>query len=319
MNLVIGKFYPPHLGHHWLIDQALADGPTIVAIMWSNAEQLKPDVRKRWINDEHEHLKFVVVRDELPIDFNDKELSFRHAKLIDFGLGPHLGIGKITKVFGCEPYIPHLAEYFNAEPVMLTRSENPVSATMFRSDPRKHWDLLRPAAKAGLCKRVVCIGAESSGTTTLARALADHYDTVWVPEYGRLYSEGMGNIDEGWTHRDFANIAGGQRGLEAGLARHSKHGLLICDTNTLATHVWEEFLVGDSLVHADESDLFILTELCPWEDDGTRFGKHFRGRMQWAFKQELMMRQLPWIRVVGNRQARLAMATAAIDRLTWDF
>jgi nicotinamide riboside kinase len=37
--------------------------------------------------------------------------------------------------------------------------------------------------------RVAILGAESSGKSTLAAALADHYGTVWVPEYLREFVE----------------------------------------------------------------------------------------------------------------------------------
>ena len=50
--------------------------------------------------------------------------------------------------------------------------------------------MLTGPAKAHFAKRVVVVGVESSGTTTLAEALAEHYHTVWVPEYGRFYWEG---------------------------------------------------------------------------------------------------------------------------------
>lgn len=243
MNLVIGKFYPPHEGHHWLIDQALADGPTIVAIMWSEQESIRPGLRKKWLQDVHGYLCYIIVKDELPVDFNDQALSNRHADLIQRELlAPHLGLNKITKVFGCEPYVEHLAEYFWARPVRLDRSHIPISATQIREDPRQYWDYLRPATKAGLCKRIVCIGAESCGTTTLAKDLAEHYQTVWVPEYGRLYSEGL--TTGAWHHEDLCHIASAQHSLEEALARRSEHGLLISDTDMLATQVWDMFLTG---------------------------------------------------------------------------
>src|SRR5581483_9617149 len=51
------------------------------------------------------------------------------------------------------------------------------------------WYFLEPPVRAYYARRICLIGAESTGKTTLARALAEHYQTVWVPEYGREYSE----------------------------------------------------------------------------------------------------------------------------------
>ena len=64
-------------------------------------------------------------------------------------------------------------------------------------------------AKAYFCKRVVCIGVESSGTTTLAQQLAKHYSTAWVPEYGRSYWEGRQytpDAEGGWDTAEFVAI-----------------------------------------------------------------------------------------------------------------
>ncbi|WP_375406155.1 AAA family ATPase [uncultured Amnibacterium sp.] len=69
------------------------------------------------------------------------------------------------------------------------RQLNPVSGTAVCSDPEACWWALAPSVRASLTKRVVVLGAESTGTTTLAKALAEELGTLWVEEYGREYSE----------------------------------------------------------------------------------------------------------------------------------
>ncbi len=82
-------------------------------------------------------------------------------------------------------------------PVDPARERHPVSGTLAREDPVAAWPWLSPAVRAHLARRVVVVGAESTGTTTLTRALTAHYAarggvwaaTRWVPEYGRTYCE----------------------------------------------------------------------------------------------------------------------------------
>ena len=86
-------------------------------------------------------------------------------------------------------------------------------------------------------KRVVIIGSESNGTTTLARALAAHYRTVWVPEYGRTYSEGRQHVAQPWRSDEFVHIATEQIRMEDAIARLANK-VLICDTDAFATSIW---------------------------------------------------------------------------------
>jgi len=65
------------------------------------------------------------------------------------------------------------------------------------------------------CLRVVLYGPESTGKTTLAKALAAHYRTLWVPEFARSY------LQEKWdrqktvcTLADLPIIAQGQLAAE---------------------------------------------------------------------------------------------------------
>jgi NadR type nicotinamide-nucleotide adenylyltransferase len=199
------------------------------------------------------------------------------------------------------------------------RKRHPVSGTRIRNDPRGYWDYLRGPVRQSLAKRVVCIGAESCGTTTLARDLARHFCTTWAPEYGRLYTEGRYDPAFDWTSDMLTHIAQVQNDLIDSMARHSSNGLVVCDTDALATHVWDEFLVKEpSDIPAPPADLYILTELCPWEDDGYRWGETFREHMQWSIKHHLTCRHLNWTSVIGNQQTRLEAAVSAVNRLTWD-
>jgi hypothetical protein len=103
-------------------------------------------------------------------------------------------------VFSSEDYGDELAKRLGAEhvPVDPDRVTHPVSGSEVRADPVGHWHHLATATKAGLAARVVVVGAESTGTTTLAEQLTAQLrarrgsfsDTRLVVEHGRLHTEG---------------------------------------------------------------------------------------------------------------------------------
>jgi AAA domain-containing protein len=111
-----------------------------------------------------------------------------------------------------------------------------VSGTAVHTAPARHWHHVARVVRAGLTRRICVVGAESTGTTTLARALADHYGTVWVPEYGRDFAEAKLAADGSyrWSTDEFTEIATGQQSRED-LAVRAARPLPFCDTDALAT------------------------------------------------------------------------------------
>lgn len=171
------------------------------------------------------------------------------------------------------------------------------------------------------CKKVCIIGAESTGTTTMARALAEYYKTVWVPEFGRLYSEGKLSLNSGWELKEFIFIANQQNKLEdqfAGIANK----ILICDTDSFATTLWHERYRGfisksvDRLSEGRACDLYFLTDVdIPFVQDGTRDGEHIRHSMHQRFIDELTRRHKKFIILSGSHAERLNKAIKECDKL----
>ncbi|HEU4694490.1 MAG TPA: ATP-binding protein [Vicinamibacterales bacterium] len=170
-------------------------------------------------------------------------------------------------------------------------------------------------------KRVVVIGSESSGTTTLARALAEHYRTVWVPEYGRTYTEGRVHSPQPWRSDEFTFIALEQARMEDALATLANQ-VLICDTDPFATAIWHERYMGTSseavqaIVDTRTYDLYVVTDVnIPFEQDEIRDGESFREWMQGRFIEELSKQPTPMIVVTGPHQERFAAAVKRIDEI----
>jgi HTH-type transcriptional regulator, transcriptional repressor of NAD biosynthesis genes len=171
--------------------------------------------------------------------------------------------------------------------------------------------------------KVVLFGPESSGKTSLSQHLARYYNTVWVPEFARDYlQQKWNNKRKTCEKEDFIPIAIGQMALENKLAEKADK-ILICDTDLLETKVYsEEFYDGfvDEILERaaieNSYDLYLLTYIdTPWEKDDLRDRPEQRLEMFSAFENALIQHKRPYILLIGNKEARLKIATKAIDEV----
>ena len=210
-------------------------------------------------------------------------------------------------------------------------------------DDHRPWTELAAPDRLERAVRVILVGAESTGTTTLAEALIDHYRArypaiVTVEEYGRQFTYDLlaetaelaaandrpepGMDDLVWTPGHFATIAREQTALENAAALAAP--LVIADTDALATLLWERrYLNGTSGSEAyagellPRRDLYLVTDHVgvPFEADEIRDGEHLRADMTRWFTEILTERGYPYALVTGSREKRLADAVALIDPL----
>jgi HTH-type transcriptional repressor of NAD biosynthesis genes len=194
-GLVPGKFCPPHAGHHHLVRTAADRCERLtVLVCAASVEPLPLADRVRWMREVRPGVRVVGAVDDIPVDLTDPDVWAAHMAVFR-GAVPE----PVDAVFTSEPYGRELGRRFGAEPVCVDpeRAVFPVSGTAVRKDPAGCWDFLEPPVGAALARRVVVLGAESTGTTTMAWALAEHYrrrggvwtQTRYVPEYGRRFSE----------------------------------------------------------------------------------------------------------------------------------
>ena len=321
VGLVIGKFLPPHRGHSYLIETACAGADRVVVVVCARPDDPIPaGVRADMLRELHPRATVVVTPDDIPDDRGEVTSRAWAARTVELlgGAGPDV-------VFSSEEYGPRYAGFMGARHVSVDpqRRRFPVSGTAVRTDPWAGARFLAPVVRAWYVRRICVLGAESTGTTTLARDLAGHYGCAWVPEYGRTFCARRlaraATID--WRTEDFVHIARRQQADEDAAARRGGR-LLVCDTDALATSVWHERYLGAGspevarLAAARSYALYLLTgDDIPFVQDGTRDGEHVRAWMTGRFRQALRARAEPWIEVRGSRDDRLAAATARIDRL----
>lgn len=315
LGVIVGKFLPPHRGHKFLIDTAAEQCGELVVIVCERPTDFAPAIqRASWMSEVHPGVRFMAIDDRY--DENDSRIWAENT-IGWLGRRPDV-------VFTSEDYGETFAHYLGCEHVLVDRQRVtvPVSGTAIRNDPFAHWDFMEPPVRAHFARRVCVLGAESTGTTTLAAALAERYRTPWVAEYGREYS--VIKLEKGetdWRSEEFVDIAVEQCRREDAAARRCNR-LLLCDTNAFATVLWHRRYMGfhsvevERIAAAGRCDLYILTggEI-PFVQDGLRDGEHIRHEMHEWFADALKAQAVPWILVRGPHEQRMAEAMRAVESL----
>ena len=188
-----------------------------------------------------------------------------------------------------------------------------------------------------MIKKVVIIGPESTGKSTLCKKLAEHYNTLWVPEYAREYLEKNGTE---YSYDDLLTIAKGQIELEEEISYQlSVTGMQqfperITDNSSLITHplfidtdmyvmkVWAEYVFNKchnwilNQIAERKYDLYLLCDVdLPWVEDALREYPDDKIRKKlFCFYKDLMVNQsTPWTIISGNYEQRVDRAIQFID------
>ena len=183
-----------------------------------------------------------------------------------------------------------------------------------------------------MLKKIVIIGPESTGKSTLCEQLAQHYDTAWCPEFAREYLLSNGT---NYDFDDLLTIAKGQLALEdeytTTLERNSLpmmeaggHLPLFIDTDMYVMKVWCEFVfekchrfILDAVIER-QYDCYLLCNIdLPWVKDELREYPDIESRRKlYKIYKDLMINQsTPWVDISGDYDQRLQKAIAAVDKL----
>ncbi|UUV46335.1 nicotinamide-nucleotide adenylyltransferase [Bacillus phage vB_BanS-Thrax2] len=238
-------------------------------------------------------------------------------------------IGKpITHVFSSEHAY---TDFFNvlypeAEHVVIdaNRDTYPVSATKLRTEGvYSNWELLPEVVRRHYVKKVVIVGTESCGKSTLVKNLATLYNTNYVEEYGRTFYEELGGCEGVTLAEDYPLIAYKHKVMEyEGLKGANK--LLFIDTEAIVTQYYLQAYLGQKdalltrIANNQNYDLWIFLEPdVKWVDDGTRtFGEQsVREQNNSDLKYMLKYMGVEYITIKGNYNERLKGAIKNIENL----
>lgn len=316
VGVAVGKFNPPHMGHVHLVRTAAAQVNHLFVLLADDPDQtIRGDVRAGWLLDAAPaNVTILVTPDDIPAA--NEPWAARALEVLP--ATPDIA-------FTSETWGPGWAAAMGAGHVAIDvpRAEVPISASRIRADLRGNFHWLVPAARVALARRIVVVGAESTGKTSLAQQLARSFGTVWVPEYGRWYWEGRRHLaDQAWDSDEFLRVAATHHQTEVDLARRAAGGLVIADTDALVTAVWHRRYLGFDLPVLQElalrhrPDLYLICEPdFPWVQDGTRESSDHRQAMHRLTVELVAASGVHFDLVGGTRAARHARASRRIEEV----
>jgi NadR type nicotinamide-nucleotide adenylyltransferase len=341
---VVGKFWPPHRGHQLLLDTAAAQVSELLVLVYANPDDPRhaaPE-RARWLRELYRGDDFALgphygrtplrivglPAAAVPPDAAD---DHTHREFVRQWLAEQGQ--RIDVVFSSEAYGPGFAEHLGATHVAVDnqRRQVPTSGTSLRAALAQDAESFGESAlhihpfvaaqygvvPATTVPRLVLLGAESSGKTTLSLALAEALNTAWVPEYGRtLHEQKNGAL----VYEDLLYIGRRQLELEDEATAQAR-GWLVCDTNAATTALYSYYYF-----HRCDPALQCLAKVCrqryahtfvcmpttPFEDDGWRGPEALRQFQHGAILMQLEMLGIPYTLLDGSVAERVRKVRAVL-------
>ena len=338
-GILFGKFFPPHLGHVHCIETALRRSSKLFIVVCST-KTANPTGRDRakWIQQLAPRAEVLLTEDLCEWHFGSPcvaECSGTWATWLR-----QVITEKIDLVFSSEDYGPNFAGLVDAEHVDVDqgRAEFPVSGTQIRSDFRKFWLDMPEVVRAGLLRKIVIIGSESSGTSTLASDLAEAMKAPLVAEVGRTISwelailhGGMENVE--WNEQVFWRVLREQADAESSARFQNCDAIpgefgpwIVCDTDAVATVVWWERYLKEnsnaawSFAQTGLGNLYVVTdpEDVVFIQDGIRDGEHLRSEMHKSFLEVAKRTQRRLVVASGSREERVRQVLREIHQFEKD-
>ncbi|PJJ59346.1 AAA family ATPase [Hymenobacter chitinivorans] len=318
---VFGKFLPFHRGHEQLIRFALRHCDQLTVLVCASDQETVPGpLRQQWIQETFATEPRVRVQlleyqeSELP---NTSETSLPVATIWADRFRQLLP--NCTLVVTSEPYGELVAARMGIRHVAfdVARRQVPVSATLIRADRQRYWPFLPASVRPYYCRKVVILGAESTGKTTLATELAAHFGATLVLEAARdliadsnhFTPDDLQQVVAEHTRRIAQAVRGGQ-------------ALVIIDTDVHITQsyahlTWgRELAVSPAVYATHRADLYLyLAADVPFVQDGTRLSATERQRLDHSHRQMLQRHNVAPEELSGSWVQRLARAVALVEQL----
>mgnify|MGYP001571661408 CR=1 FL=1 len=166
--------------------------------------------------------------------------------------------------------------------------------------------------------KIALLGAESTGKSTLCQQLADHYKTVFVPEYARQYFTKKKNIDD-YSLNDLETIYVHQIENEK-KALSDANRFLFCDTTLITGKIWalEDFKTIPAFISQNISkvkyELYLLANNdVNWKKDPLRKNPDNRDYLYNRNVEELELLKANYRIIEGIDEQRLKNAIKHID------
>ncbi|MDQ0971683.1 HTH-type transcriptional repressor of NAD biosynthesis genes [Neobacillus niacini] len=335
IGFIGGKFLPLHLGHVYAIVHASTIVDELYVVL-SHSElrdrelcqdtkmnYIPAQIRLRWLSQltkEMPHVKVISIEDHQD---NDNYDWAQGAQLIKSKIGK-----PINYVFSSEIQNNDIFKelYPNSRHKLIDplRSQVNIAATTIRTEGVfKHWEFIPDFVRPYFVKKIVVVGTESCGKSTLIRNLAKIYNTTYATEYGRTLCEELGGCDGIMVKEDYQRIAYGHK-MEEFKAIEKANKLVFIDTEAIVTQFYsnlyndEHQAVLDEIAKLQDYDLWLFLEPdVKWVDDGLRVHGEESAREQnnQHLKTLLNKHHIDFKVLSGNYERRLKEAIQYIEKV----
>ena len=323
-----GCFNPLHLGHVDCIIQAanMCQELYIVLSVGNNRGEINYRVRYRWLYQLTKHIgnvKIITLFDDAATkaDYTE-EYWDNDAKKVKEQIGKPIDI-----VFCGDDYDEN--SFWNKcypESEIYFFPRNDISSTEIRKNPYKRWDWIPNVVKPFFVKKVLLMGGESTGKSTLTINLANRFNTNYIDEAGRDISERSGT-DMLMLSEDFTEILL-QHKLNEINAINDSNKVLFIDTDALVTQFYMSFLndpeidrnkaLSDAIDALNEYDLIMFLEPdVAFVQDGDRSEVIRDDRETYSnkIKDLITSHGKNFIVINGSYQERYVKAVEAVEKL----
>ena len=318
---VFGKFLPFHKGHEAMINFALSKCDFLtVLICCSDKENISDTVRSSWIKKTFENEKRIEVRtfnyleSELP---NTSETSESVSKIWADIFKKQLP--DYSLLITSEEYGNFVASYMNIHHIAfdIPKKLFPVSATAVRNDIFANWNFLPESVKPDFAIKVVILGTESTGKTTLTEKLSKHFNCSFVLEAAR---EIIANSND--FSFDDLHLVATEHAKRIDKTIIADSPLVIIDTDIHTTKSYSRFTfekeleISADIYNSNKANLYLyLNNDVEYLQDGTRLSETERNLLDLSHRQVLRDHKIDIIEIKGDWDERFEKAVEEINKL----
>jgi HTH-type transcriptional repressor of NAD biosynthesis genes len=318
---VFGKFLPFHKGHEAIIHFAKAKCDLLTVLVCASDRETIPAVtRKKWIENTFSGYRNVAV-----ISFNYSESQLPNTS------DSSLEVSKIWAekfreffpdydlVFTSEEYGNYVASFMGIKHIAfdIPKKLFPVSSTAVRNNLFANWKFLPDSVKPHFAIKVVILGTESTGKSSLTEKLVRHYSCSGVAEAGRDLI-----ADSNSFQFEDLHLVAKEHANRINHAVCGHHPLIIIDTDIHITMSYAQFIFGRELdtdewiYNSNRAELYLyLKNDVAYIDDGTRLNEAERNLLDLSHRNVLRNHRIGFTEISGSWEMRLKQAVEEIDRI----
>lgn len=319
-GFVFGKFYPFHIGHQKMIEFALEKGSVTVLVCAEEKEKINGNIRKEWLKETFSNNKNLKIK-----VFNYSENDFPNTSVSDWDVSK-----KWSEVFKeyfkdedflvtSEEYGEMLSMIMDIEHFMFdeNRENIQISASEIRENVFENWHYLPLSVQKYFALKVVILGTESTGKTTMTDSLSEYFKANKVSEAGRDLIADSKEFSFDDLEKVYKEHTDRIENVD-----YSKSFLTLIDTDIHITKSYAEFVFGrklavpEDIIKKNKADLYLYsTKDAEYIQDGTRLEIDERNKLDESHRNILKEENIDFLEISGSWEEREQKAIENIKKL----